>query len=128
MRCNLDDRTLFLDNSDVDFRIDKAEVDHNEKSEWMALKMEVTDGNGGRNVVFDNVFPWKMGEVLTAIGKPPVDKEFDVEPDDLIGQTGRCRVYIDDFQGKTKNKVRAYLPATKKPTLDEDGAPDDLPF
>jgi hypothetical protein len=128
MRCTLDDRTIFPDNSEVSFRIDNAKVECNDKAEWMAVKLEVSDGNGNRNIVFDNVFGRNMGEVLAAIGKPPVDKEFDVEPEDLIGESGQCRVKIDNYQGKERNKVAAWLPGRRKPKLNELGEPDDIPF
>jgi hypothetical protein len=128
MKCHRDNRTLFPDGAKVRFTIDAAEVKTNGKKEYMEVKAEITDGSGSRNVIYENVMPWKMEELLTAIGKPPSSDSFDAEPDDLLGESGECMVYIDNFAGKDKNKVRTWVPAPPKPKLNELGEPDDVPF
>jgi hypothetical protein len=80
--------------------------------------------------------PWAGYEVLMAIGKPPDDPEdFDLEKEDILGESGQCRLTVETFGGKERNKVAAYLPAPvkvakppEKPKLDENGDPDGIPF
>jgi hypothetical protein len=85
---------------------------------------------------------WKIDSFRAATGEV-VTPEDDVEitPDDLIGRTGVARLIVEDYNGKQRNKVAAWLtlkagaspatsaktkPATQpQPTSTED---DEIPF
>ena len=123
MRCTIDsDRTLFAHEAEVEFIIEKAESKSSAKAEWMEVKLACSNGKN-RGVVFDNVMSWEMAELMTAIGHPPTSKEFDVEPDDLVGHSGRCQLIVETYQGKDRNKVGQYLVAKN-----QEGDPVEIPF
>ena len=59
---------------------------------------------------------WKIDSFRAATGEA-VTPETDVEivPDDLIGRTGTARLAVEEYNGKKRNKVAAWLTGTAKP-------------
>jgi hypothetical protein len=128
MKCHKDDRHLFDDGSEVNFTIEDAGDKASSKTSFMEVKLEVNDGNGHRNIVFANVMPWDGYNVLAAIGKPPAEEDFDLYKEDLLGESGRCRLTVEEWKGTPRNKVAAWLPGLPKPKRNEFGEPDQIPF
>ena len=65
------------------------------------------------NLVFTDKALWKIDQFLKAFGMQP-DKgeefEFDAEfVTRLIGKSGLVKVRVDEWEGKKKNKVEAYI-------------------
>jgi hypothetical protein len=96
--------------------------------EWMELKIAVSSGDGETHTVWDNVFPRNMRQVMAAIGKPQPPGKFEVDPRDVVGGEFRCRIYVDEFNGRKKNKVQEYYPGPEKIPRNEFDEPQDIPF
>lgn len=80
-------------------------------SEMIALTLKIKDGP----TVYDNLVnvesAWfKTDQFRAAIGDKIVPgAETDINPDNLIGRTGRCVLYTDLYDGKRRNKVAEYI-------------------
>ena len=67
------------------------------------------------SVLFDSlVFTpkafWKIDAFRAATGESVVaDEEVTLEPDDLIGRTGRVRLIVEEYNERKRNKVVAWL-------------------
>ena len=111
--------------------------------EMIELKLRTAAGSYLYDfLVFIPTAFWKIDSFRAATGEV-VTPEDDVEitPDDLIGRTGVARLIVEDYNGKQRNKVAAWLapkpgakpatpakvkPATQpQPTSTED---DEIPF
>ena len=88
------------------------------------------------NLVFTDKALWKIDQFLKAFGMQP-DKgeefEFDAEfVTRLIGKSGLVKVRVDEWEGKKKNKVEAYLAVLvdgKAPsTRSKKKSDDEIPF
>ena len=66
-------------------------------------------------VFIPNAF-WKIDSFRAATGEV-VSPEEDVEitADDLIGRTGKARLSVEEYNGKKRNKVAAWLSPTSNP-------------
>jgi hypothetical protein len=74
------------------------------------------------NLVFAETAFWKIDTFRLATGEVITpDEEVDIEPDDLIGRTARVRLLVDEYNGRKRNKVAAWLP----PTTDQKGGKSD---
>jgi len=82
-------------------------------NELIELKLRVEPSGA---ICFDNlVFTpnafWKIDAFRASTGetvKP--DENVDVLADDLIGRKGRVRLAVDEYNGRKRNKVAAWLP------------------
>jgi hypothetical protein len=123
--------------------IDAVESFSRSGHEMIELKLRTSAGSYLYDfLVFIPSAFWKIDSFRAATGEI-VTPEDDVEitPDDLIGRTGVARLVVEDYNGKKRNKVAAWLtskpgakpttpaqtkPATQpQPTSTED---DDIPF
>ena len=123
--------------------IDAVESISRSGHEMIELKLRTSAGSYLYDfLVFIPSAFWKIDSFRAATGEV-VTPEDDVEitPDDLIGRTGVARLAVEDYNGKKRNKVAAWLtskpgaqpatpaktkPATQpQPTSTED---DDIPF
>jgi hypothetical protein len=125
-----------LDAGDYNFVVDDAE-ERNSKSgnAMIALKLKVGEAPNDRNVydylVFDGKSEWKLGTFLHSIGRHPgVGVEMEIDPNDLVGRSGRAKIKVDLYNGNKSNKVQDYLfdkNAKQKPVEATSGA-DTIPF
>jgi hypothetical protein len=89
--------------------------------EMIELKLKTSAGSYLYDfLVFIPTAFWKIDSFRAATGEV-VTPEDDVEitPDDLIGRTGVARLIVEDYNGKQRNKVAAWLtpkPGTPLPT------------
>lgn len=82
------------------------------------------------NLVFtENAF-WKIDAFRAATGEAVVpDEDVEITADDLIGRRGRARLIVDEFGGRKRNKVVAWLPAKQTHSVPKNGGVDDeVPF
>ena len=107
---------------------------HNDLIE-LKLKIEPSGAICFDNLVFTPNAFWKIDAFRAATGETVVpDEEVEIECDDLIGRRGRARLAVETYNGKTRNKVAAWLlPETKaakaKPAPAKGGDDDDnIPF
>jgi len=122
--------------------IDAVESLSRSGHEMIELKLRTSAGSYLYDfLVFIPSAFWKIDSFRAATGEA-VTPEADVEivADDLIGRTGTARLIVEEYNGKKRNKVAAWLaskagrmpamptakPATKpQPQSTED---DDIPF
>ena len=109
-----------------------AQRTHNEQIE---LKLSVEPSGA---IIYDylvftpNAF-WKIDAFRAATGeKVTPDEDVEIVADDLIGRKGRARLFIEEHNGKKRNKVAAWLvPAPKagaSPINAKKDDDDSIPF
>ena len=93
--------------------IDAIETVSKTGHEMIELKLRTSPGSYLYDflVFIPNAF-WKIDSFRAATGEE-VSPEEDVEitADDLIGRTGKARLSVEEYNGKKRNKVAAWLPA-----------------
>jgi membrane protein implicated in regulation of membrane protease activity len=63
-------------------------------------------------LVFTPAAFWKIDAFRAATGETVTpDLDVDLTPDDLIGRTGDVRVSVEEYNGRKRNKVAAWLAA-----------------
>ena len=103
------------------------------QNEMIELKLKVEPGGAilYDNLVFtENAF-WKIDAFRAATGeKVTPDEEVDIIADDLIGRKGRARLAVEEYNGKKRNKVVAWLVPHKgdKQLQKGAGTDDNIPF
>ena len=100
------------------------------------------------NITFTEASAWRITAFLQATGTfLKANEEVSVEAEDCIGRKGECSIITETYNGRTRNRIDAYLlpnpvastaspSATKskfsepnpKPGIDENGDPDNIPF
>jgi len=61
-------------------------------------------------VFIPNAF-WKIDSFRAATGEEvSPEEEVEIIADDLIGRTGKARLTVEEYNGKKRNKVAAWLP------------------
>ncbi len=76
----------------------------------LKLKVEPSGAILYDNLVFTPNAFWKIDAFRASTGetvKP--DEDVDVLADDLIGRKGRVRLAVDEYNGRKRNKVAAWL-------------------
>jgi len=112
--------------------IDAIETVSKTGHEMIELKLRTSPGSYLYDflVFIPNAF-WKIDSFRAATGEE-VSPEEDVEitADDLIGRTGKARLSIEEYNGKKRNKVAAWIVGTTKPSAQPQPArrSDNEPF
>lgn len=69
------------------------------------------------HLVFTESSFWKIDVFRAAIGETVIaNEEIEIVADDLIGRQGRARLVVEEYNGRKRNKVAAWLvpaPANK---------------
>lgn len=117
--------------------INAEETTSQKGNEQIELKLKVQPSGA---VLFDHlVFAencfWKIDTFRAATGENvAADQEVEIHADDLIGRTGRVRLIVEEFKGRKRNKVAAWLlpkPAAPGLAATETAQPkdgDNIPF
>jgi hypothetical protein len=80
------------------------------------------------HLVFMESSYWKIDAFRAAIGEKILpDQEVEIHADDLIGRKGRARLIVEEFNGRKRNKVAAWLLPTPAPANAKGGG-SDQPF
>ena len=72
------------------------------------------------HLVFTESSFWKVADFLIAMGHPPsgeVDLDFD--PQNYVGCTAVALVGVEEFNGRSQNKIERWLPPTSTPTQEK---------
>ena len=97
--------------------IDAVESLSRSGHEMIELKLRTSAGSYLYDfLVFIPSAFWKIDSFRAATGEA-VTPEADVEivADDLIGRTGTARLIVEEYNGKKRNKVAAWIVGTAKP-------------
>lgn len=129
MRYTPEERKLLLAGT-YDFKVVEAKERTSKKGTPMIeVKLLVSNGNGDRTTIFDNLLGWNLPEFEAAIGRKVVfGQEVEVDPDDYVDETGQLQLNVENYEGIDRNKVAKYLPGPAKVKKDSDGEPVDIPF
>ena len=112
--------------------IDANETVSKTGHEMIELKLKTSAGSYLYDflVFIPNAF-WKIDSFRAATGET-VSPEEDVEitADDLIGRTGKARLTVEEYNGKKRNKVVAWIVGNAKPAAQPQPArrSDNEPF
>ena len=85
------------------------------------------------HLVFMDTAFWKIDAFRAATGETVgADQEVEIRADDLIGRTGRAKLIVEEFKGRKRNKVGAWLLPTPASaplhTATPSANPDEIPF
>ena len=91
----------------------------------LKLKIEPSGAICFDNLVFTPNAFWKIDAFRASTGeKVTPDEEVSIECDELIGRTGRARLVVEEYNGRKRNKVAAWL----LPEASKGGRNDNKPF
>jgi len=96
--------------------VDATETLSKSNHEMIELKLRTSEGSYLYDfLVFIPSAFWKIDAFRAATGES-VTPEQDVEivADDLIGRTGKARLAIEEYNGRKRNKVAAWLTGSAK--------------
>lgn len=135
------ERPDFVDPGDYQVEItDAIETTSKGGHEMIELKLKTSAGSYLYDflVFIPNAF-WKIDSFRAATGEDVAPEEdVEITADDVIGRTGTARLVVEEYNGKKRNKVAAWLtakpgktPAPKaaaKPATQATEQDDDIPF
>lgn len=132
------ERPDFVDPGDYQVEVvDAVETVSKGGHEMIELKLRTSAGNYLYDfLVFTENAYWKIDAFRAATGERVTPEETEITGDDLIGRSGTARLTVEEFNGKRRNKVAAWLtprlgekpaanPASKSQTSASD---DNIPF
>lgn len=93
----------------------------------LKLKIEPSGAICFDNLVFTPNAFWKIDAFRAATGETVVpDEDVNIECDELIGRTGKARLVVEEYNGRKRNKVAAWLvSSTPSATKQEKGGSDE---
>jgi hypothetical protein len=113
------DRPDFVPPGEYDVEvIDASETVSSKGHDMIELKLRTATGCVFYDfLVFTGNAFWKIDSFRAALGEPITPGE-DVEvlADDLIGRRARARLTVEEFNGRKRNKVAAWLAPAARPT------------
>ena len=120
-------RPDFVEAGDYTVEVIGAEESISQKShnEMIELKLKVEPSGA---ILFDNlVFTanafWKIDSFRAATGETVTpDEDVEIVADDLIGRKGRARLIVEEYNGKKRNKLAAWLLPQPTPADAKKGA------
>ena len=120
--------------------VDATETVSKSGHEMIELKLRTSEGSYLYDfLVFIPQAFWKIDAFRAATGETVVpDEETEITADDLIGRTGTARLAVEEYNGRKRNKVTAWLApraGTPAPAAHPSPQPsarpdehDDIPF
>jgi hypothetical protein len=112
--------------------IDAIETISKGGHEMIELKLKTSSGSYLYDfLVFIPTAFWKIDAFRAATGedvKP--DQDVEITADHVIGRTGTARLTVEEYNGKKRNKVAAWIVGTTKPSAQPQAArrSDNEPF
>ena len=121
-------RPDFVEPGDYTVEVIHAEETVSQKGhDMIELKLRVEPSGA---ILFDHLvfMPnsfWKIDSFRVATGEQvTADEDVEVIADDLIGRTGRVRLMVEEYKGRKRNKVAAWLTQPAAQTSTTGGVPD----
>ena len=120
-------RPDFVEPGDYTVEVIHAEETVSQKGhDMIELKLRVEPSGA---ILFDHlVFMlnsfWKIDAFRVATGEQvTADEDVEVIADDLIGRIGRARLMVEEYKGRKRNKVAAWLTQSAAQTSTTGGVP-----
>lgn len=108
-----------LQEGEVAFAVEQAQEKFSKAGKDMIeCKFRLTAPNGSTGTAFYYLVadaPGTIDPFLEAIGNPATGQTITLSADSLVGRSGRCKVKIEEYNGKESNKISDFLPATGTP-------------
>jgi hypothetical protein len=125
-------RPEFVDAGDYQVEVIGAiETLSKSKHEMIELKLRTSEGSYLYDflVFIPNAF-WKIDAFRSSTGEEVLpEQDVELTADDLIGRTGTVRLSLEEYNGKKRNKVIAWLVSAAKPaTQPQPARRSDNPF
>lgn len=125
-------RPEFVDAGDYQVEVIGAiETISKSKHEMIELKLRTSKGSYLYDflVFIPNAF-WKIDAFRSSTGEEVLpEQDVELTADDLIGRTGTVRLSLEEYNGKKRNKVIAWLVSAAKPaTKPQPARRSDNPF
>jgi hypothetical protein len=125
-------RPEFVDAGDYQVEVIGAiETLSKSKHEMIELKLRTSEGSYLYDflVFIPNAF-WKIDAFRSSTGEEVLpEQDVELTADDLIGRTGTVRLSLEEYNGKKRNKVIAWLVSAAKPaTKPQPARRSDNPF
>ena len=106
-------RPDYVEPSEYTVEVLNAEETVSQKgSDMIELKLRVQPSGATLfdHLVFMETAFWKIDAFRAATGENVApDQEVEIRADDLIGRSGRVRLIVEEFNGRKRNKVAAWL-------------------
>jgi hypothetical protein len=112
------DRPDFVSPGEYDLEvIDASETVSRNGHDMIELKLRTANGCVFYDfLVFTKNAFWKIDSFRAAIGEEVSSgEEVEVLADDLIGRSARARLVVEEFKGRKRNKVAAWLAPAARP-------------
>ena len=127
------ERPEFVEPGDYQVEIiDAIETISKGGHDMIELKLKTSSGSYLYDfLVFIPTAFWKIDSFRAATGedvKP--DQDVEISADHVIGRTGTARLTVEEYNGKKRNKVAAWIVSTTKPSAQPQPArrSDNEPF
>jgi hypothetical protein len=106
-------RPDFVDPGEYQVEVVNAEETVSQKGhDMIELKLRVQPSGASLfdHLVFTETSFWKIDAFRAATGENVLSgEEVEIHADDLIGRTGRARLIVEEFSGRKRNKVAAWI-------------------
>jgi len=106
-------RPDYVEPGEYEVEVVNAEETVSQKgSDMIELKLRVQPSGATLfdHLVFMETAFWKIDAFRAATGENVTpDQDVEIRGDDLIGRTGRARLIVEEFNGRKRNKVAAWL-------------------
>ena len=133
-------RPDFVEPGEYHLEVLNAEEAFSQKGhEMIELKLRVQPSGAilFDHLVFMDTAFWKIDAFRAATGEHVgAEQEVEIRADDLIGRTGRAKLIVEEYKGRKRNKIGAWLPPRPaapgtQPALNNTNpanTTDDIPF
>lgn len=97
--------------------VNASETVSNNGHEMIELKLRTSEGSYLYDfLVFTEKAFWKIDAFRAATGDEVIpDEDVEFTADDTIGRTGMARLAVEEYNGRKRNKVIAWLAGKPKP-------------
>lgn len=104
-------------------QVAECTLETGEKAPYFSLKLKGVDDEYSESVMYHNASTspeslWRLRPLMEAFGIEIPDGPMDISPDDFVGKTAMCSVFLDKYDGGSRVKPDEFWP------LDDDAGDD----
>lgn len=105
--------------------VEACEAHSSQKNEGLKWTFKVAKGDfkGAKVRLYTMFNPeslWKLRQILEALGNDIPDSEYDIQPDEYVGQQMMGEIYLERFEGKKTAKLGEFWPTDGKEEEEDD--------